>query len=119
MSCRTAGKVSPQEGWPRRQQRVESRGWRQVGVVLGEGGAGWRVQCPLVSSREDFYRLVSGLTVTKGLRGAQATFEVYTEPWAQDPSQVTRKKTVVDLETDILFLMPTEIALAQHRANAK
>ncbi|KAI6049969.1 bile salt-activated lipase isoform X1 [Marmota monax] len=70
-------------------------------------------------TEEDFYRLVSGLTVTKGLRGAQATFDIYTESWAQDPSQVTRKKTVVDLETDILFLMPTEIALAQHRAKAK
>uniref|UniRef100_A0A8D2DGE0 Carboxyl ester lipase n=1 Tax=Sciurus vulgaris TaxID=55149 RepID=A0A8D2DGE0_SCIVU len=91
------------------ERRGRCRAWgAQVpgaGVVLGEGG--------------DFYRLVSGLTVTKGLRGAQATFNVYTEPWAQDSSQETRKKTVVDLETDILFLMPTEIALAQHRANAR
>lgn len=92
---------------------------RQAGVVLGEGGARRRVQCLFIPFREDFYRLVSGLTVTKGLRGAQATFDVYTEPWAQDSSQETRKKTVVDLETDILFLMPTEIALAQHRANAR
>nr|XP_021529780.1 LOW QUALITY PROTEIN: bile salt-activated lipase [Aotus nancymaae] len=70
-------------------------------------------------TEEDFFRLVSGLTITKGLRGAKTTFDIYTESWAQDPSQENKKKTVVDLETDILFLVPTEIALAQHRANAK
>uniref|UniRef100_A0A8C2VH76 Carboxylic ester hydrolase n=1 Tax=Chinchilla lanigera TaxID=34839 RepID=A0A8C2VH76_CHILA len=70
-------------------------------------------------TEEDFHWLVSGLTTTKGLDGARAAFDIYTESWAQDPSQETKKKTVVDLETDILFLMPTEIALAQHRANAK
>nr|2BCE_A Chain A, CHOLESTEROL ESTERASE [Bos taurus] len=70
-------------------------------------------------TEEDFYKLVSGLTVTKGLRGAQATYEVYTEPWAQDSSQETRKKTMVDLETDILFLIPTKIAVAQHKSHAK
>lgn len=69
--------------------------------------------------REDFYRLVSGYTVSKGLKGAQTTFDIYTESWALDPSQETKKKTVVDLETDILFLIPTEMALAQHRAHAK
>ncbi|KAM4876489.1 bile salt-activated lipase [Thomomys bottae] len=68
---------------------------------------------------EDFYRLVSGLTVTKGQRGATDTFDIYTESWTQDPSQETKKKTVVDLETDILFLVPTEVALAQHKINAK
>ena len=57
--------------------------------------------------------------MTKGLRGANATYEVYTEPWAQDSSQETRKKTMVDLETDILFLIPTKIAVAQHKSHAK
>ncbi|XP_008562052.1 PREDICTED: bile salt-activated lipase [Galeopterus variegatus] len=72
-----------------------------------------------VVTEEDFYKLVKGLTITKGLRGANATFDVYTKPWAQDPSEEKKKKTVVDFETDVLFLVPTEIALAQHRANAK
>ncbi|XP_058380384.1 bile salt-activated lipase [Diceros bicornis minor] len=72
-----------------------------------------------VITEEDFYKLVSGLTMTKGLRGANATFDVYTKPWALDASQETKKKTVVDFETDILFLVPTEMALAQHRANAE
>lgn len=69
--------------------------------------------------REDFYRLVSGHTVAKGLKGAQATFDIYTESWAQDPSQENMKKTVVAFETDVLFLIPTEIALVQHKAHAK
>nr|P07882.2 RecName: Full=Bile salt-activated lipase; Short=BAL; AltName: Full=Bile salt-stimulated lipase; Short=BSSL; AltName: Full=Carboxyl ester lipase; AltName: Full=Cholesterol esterase; AltName: Full=Pancreatic lysophospholipase; AltName: Full=Sterol esterase; Flags: Precursor [Rattus norvegicus]CAA34189.1 cholesterol esterase preprotein (AA -20 to 592) [Rattus norvegicus] len=70
-------------------------------------------------TEEDFYRLVSGHTVAKGLKGTQATFDIYTESWAQDPSQENMKKTVVAFETDILFLIPTEMALAQHRAHAK
>lgn len=89
-------------------------------VSTGQGGyAQGECQCLLGPRREDFYKLVSGLTMTKGLRGAKTTFDVYTESWAQDPSQENKKKTVVDFETDILFLVPTEIALAQHRANAK
>ncbi|XP_074066913.1 general transcription factor 3C polypeptide 5 isoform X1 [Macrotis lagotis] len=68
---------------------------------------------------EDFYKLISGLTTEKGLSGANATFDFYTELWKRDSSQETKKKTVVDLETDILFLVPTEFALAQHKVNAK
>uniref|UniRef100_A0A8C3W198 Carboxylic ester hydrolase n=1 Tax=Catagonus wagneri TaxID=51154 RepID=A0A8C3W198_9CETA len=70
-------------------------------------------------TEEDFYKLVSGFTAIKGPRGANTTFDVYTESWAQDSSQETKKKTVVALETDVMFLMPTEMAVAQHRANAK
>ncbi|XP_045431135.1 bile salt-activated lipase isoform X3 [Pipistrellus kuhlii] len=68
---------------------------------------------------EDFFNLVRGLTFAKGPRGANATFDLYTESWAQDSSEETKKKTVVDFETDILFLMPTKMAVAQHKANAK
>uniref|UniRef100_G1Q033 Bile salt-activated lipase n=1 Tax=Myotis lucifugus TaxID=59463 RepID=G1Q033_MYOLU len=68
---------------------------------------------------EDFFKLVSGLTFAKGPRGANATFDLYTAPWAEDSSQEAKKKTVVDFETDVLFLMPTKMAVAQHRANAK
>ncbi|XP_059514384.1 bile salt-activated lipase isoform X2 [Myotis daubentonii] len=70
-------------------------------------------------TEEDFFKLVSGLTFAKGPRGANTTFELYTASWAQDSSQEAKKKTVVDFETDILFLMPTKMAVAQHRANAK
>lgn len=82
-------------------------------------GPGWRVQCRLGPCSEDFFKLVSGLTITKGARGAKDTFDIYTAPWAEDSSQEAKKKTVVEFETDVLFLMPTKKTLAQHRANAK
>ncbi|KAM6169466.1 bile salt-activated lipase-like [Rhynchocyon petersi] len=68
---------------------------------------------------EDFYKLVSGLTYNKGPNGAQTTFDFYTESWKKDSSQVMRKKTVVDFETDVLFLAPTKAAVAMHKTNAK
>lgn len=70
-------------------------------------------------TEEDFYKLVRGYTISKGLKGAQSTYNIYTESWAQDPSQENKKKTVVAFETDTLFLIPTEMALVQHKANAK
>uniref|UniRef100_A0A671F8H6 Carboxylic ester hydrolase n=1 Tax=Rhinolophus ferrumequinum TaxID=59479 RepID=A0A671F8H6_RHIFE len=70
-------------------------------------------------TEEEFFKLVSGLTITKGIKGAKSTFDIYTAPWAKDSSQEAKKKTVVDFETDVLFLVPTQITLAQHRANAK
>lgn len=76
-------------------------------------------QVPACPCREDFYKLVSQVTMAKGPRGANATFDFYTASWAQDSSQEAKKKTVVDLETDINFLMPTKMAVAQHRASAK
>lgn len=95
------------------------RGSAPRGGPSAAPGTGRRVHGWLGPCSEDFFKLVRGLTITKGLRGANATFDFYTAPWAKDSSQEVRKKTVVDLETDILFLMSTKIALAQHRANAK
>lgn len=73
----------------------------------------------MVPPSEDFYKLVRGFTVTKGTAGAEAVYNAYTESWAQDSSQENKKRTVVDIETDILFLIPTEVALAQHRSHAR
>ncbi|XP_014390915.1 PREDICTED: bile salt-activated lipase-like [Myotis brandtii] len=73
----------------------------------------------LTVTGEDFFKLVSQVTIAKGPRGANATFDFYTASWAEDSSQEAKKKTVVDFETDVLFLMPTKMAVAQHRANAK
>lgn len=91
-------------------------GW---GADSPPAGPGWRAQCRLSPCSEDFFKLVSGFTISKGEKGASTTFDFYTKPWTQDVSQETKKKTVVAFETDVLFLMPTEITLAQHRANAK
>lgn len=93
-----------------------------VGVSTGSHAPVHTMAVQHISSfprREDLYRLISGHTVAKGLKGAQATFDIYTKSWAEDSSQENMKKTVVAFETDILFLIPTEMALAQHRAHAK
>ncbi|XP_070286474.1 bile salt-activated lipase-like [Myotis yumanensis] len=73
----------------------------------------------LTITGKDFYKFVSWITSAKGPRGANATFDFYTAPWAEDSSQEAKRKTVVDFATDYLFLMPTKIEVAQHRANAK
>ncbi|XP_006894493.1 PREDICTED: bile salt-activated lipase-like [Elephantulus edwardii] len=70
-------------------------------------------------TEEDFYKLVRKFTVTKGLLGANTTFDIYTESWTNHSSQENKKKTVVDFETDIFFLIPNKMAVAQHRLNAK
>ncbi|XP_006894494.1 PREDICTED: bile salt-activated lipase-like [Elephantulus edwardii] len=70
-------------------------------------------------TEEDFYNLVRKFTITKGLPGAKGTFDIYTESWNDHPSQETKKKTVVDFETDLSFLIPNKMAVAQHRLNAK
>uniref|UniRef100_A0A673VTL5 Carboxylesterase type B domain-containing protein n=1 Tax=Suricata suricatta TaxID=37032 RepID=A0A673VTL5_SURSU len=112
--CPVQGRLWPSAGGP-----GEGAGcWAQCWGTGVQGAQCW-VQCRHGSCREDFYKLVSGLTITKGPRGANTTFDLYAEPWALDAPQETKKKTVVDFETDILFLVPTRIALAQHRANAK
>lgn len=122
---REGGRESTGEGASLEEEGIEwGIGSEEVSTSRGEYAhtlllAQAECQCLLDSPREDFYKLVSEFTFTKGLRGAKTTFDVYTESWAQDPSQENKKKTVVDFETDVLFLVPTEIAIAQHRANAK
>nr|KAF6314297.1 carboxyl ester lipase [Myotis myotis] len=68
---------------------------------------------------KDFYKVVRWITIAKGPRGANATFDFYTASWANDSSQLAKRKTVVDFATDYFFLMPAKIDVAQHRANAK
>ncbi|XP_029467137.1 bile salt-activated lipase [Rhinatrema bivittatum] len=70
-------------------------------------------------SPDDVYKLVAGLTLQKGVEGANATYSIYTQDWGGSPDQETMKKTVVDLETDYIFLVPTQLALAQHQQNAR
>lgn len=55
----------------------------------------------------------------KGARGANSTYALYTQVWGQNPDQETMKRTVVDLETDYIFLIPTQRALNLHYQNAK
>lgn len=62
---------------------------------------------------------MQGLTLQKGVQAANAAFSLYSQLWNDKPDQEVMKRTVVDLETDYLFLSPTQQALALHNANAR
>ncbi|XP_070586335.1 bile salt-activated lipase-like [Erythrolamprus reginae] len=75
---------------------------------------------PLVSiTPQNVYRLIQGLTVEKGAPGADVACALYTQVWSNTEDQEVMKRTVVDLETDYMFLVPTQQALQLHQANAK
>lgn len=68
---------------------------------------------------DEVYDLIKGLTVDRGEAGANATYNIYTQSWGDKPSQEVVKKTVVELMTDYIFLIPTQLALDLHLQNAK
>ncbi|KAM4696057.1 bile salt-activated lipase-like [Rhinophrynus dorsalis] len=70
-------------------------------------------------SADDVQKLVQGLTLSKGLSGMEMAYNLYTSNWGPNPEQENMKKTVIDLETDYIFLVPTQEALAHHYQNAK
>ncbi|XP_063000666.1 bile salt-activated lipase [Elgaria multicarinata webbii] len=75
---------------------------------------------PLVKiTPEEVYQVAEGLSVVKGPAGARAVFSLYSQVWSTDPSQEVMKRTVVDMETDYIFLVPTQQALQLHYQNAK
>ncbi|NP_001013015.1 bile salt-activated lipase precursor [Gallus gallus] len=67
----------------------------------------------------DVYNLVKGLTADRGERGANLTYDLYTELWGDNPEQQVMKRTVVDLATDYIFLIPTQWTLNLHHKNAR
>ncbi|KAM6117734.1 bile salt-activated lipase-like isoform 3-T9 [Phoenicopterus ruber ruber] len=68
---------------------------------------------------DEVYNLVKGLTMDRGELGANATYTLYTQAWGDNPDQEVMKKTVVDLATDYIFLVPTQWALNLHLQNAR
>lgn len=64
-------------------------------------------------------RLLASYTKEKGKAGLDHAFSTYTSNWGSNPSQETIKRTVVDIGTDYIFLVPTQTALYLHAANAK
>ncbi|XP_075573250.1 bile salt-activated lipase [Pelecanus crispus] len=75
---------------------------------------------PLVKiTADEVYHLVKGLTVDRGEAGANATYNIYTQAWGDNPNQEVMKKTVVELITDYIFLIPTQWALSLHAQNAR
>ncbi|KAH0626732.1 hypothetical protein JD844_001870 [Phrynosoma platyrhinos] len=75
---------------------------------------------PLVKiTAEEVYNIVRGLTLEKGVEGAKQAFSLYTQMWTDNVNQEVMKRTVIDLETDYVFLIPTQQTLALHSLNAK
>ncbi|NXI71264.1 CEL lipase, partial [Anseranas semipalmata] len=75
---------------------------------------------PLVKiTASEVYDLVKGLTVDRGEKGANLTYNLYTQLWGSNPDQEVMKRTVVDLATDYIFLIPTQWTLNMHLQNAR
>ncbi|KAK2838216.1 hypothetical protein Q5P01_015428 [Channa striata] len=62
--------------------------------------------------------LLAGLTKEKGNAAIESAYSVYTSHWGQAPEQDVVKKTVAEIETDFLFLVPTQTALQLHASNS-
>ncbi|XP_072227674.1 bile salt-activated lipase-like isoform X2 [Leuresthes tenuis] len=67
---------------------------------------------------EDLQRLLASFTKEKGKLGYENAYSTYTSDWSSNPSRETIKKTVVAIETDFIFLIPTQTALYLHAAHS-
>ncbi|KAG7263668.1 hypothetical protein CRUP_005207 [Coryphaenoides rupestris] len=77
------------------------------------------INSPLVAtSVEDMRALLGAYTKDKGKAGQDTAFSQYTSDWGNGPSQETVKRTVVDIGTDYIFLVPSQAALYLHASNA-
>ncbi|XP_041826124.1 carboxyl ester lipase, tandem duplicate 2 [Melanotaenia boesemani] len=70
------------------------------------------------TSIEDVKRLLGALTQEKGSLGLDNAYSTYSLDWGSSPSRETIKKTVVAIETDYIFLIPTQAALYLHSDHA-
>ncbi|XP_051794541.1 bile salt-activated lipase-like isoform X1 [Acanthochromis polyacanthus] len=66
----------------------------------------------------DVKRLLVSYTKDKGAAGSENAYFTYTSTWETNPSQKTIKKTVAEIGTDYIFLVPTQAALYLHAAKA-
>nr|XP_054586311.1 bile salt-activated lipase [Nothobranchius furzeri] len=69
------------------------------------------------TTEEQVKGLLGGLTKEKGNAAVASAFSVYSVHWGSVPQPDVVKKTVADIETDFLFLVPTQIALQLHANN--
>ncbi|XP_013878249.1 bile salt-activated lipase isoform X2 [Austrofundulus limnaeus] len=83
------------------------------------------VDVPSINSKkanttaEQVKGLLTGLTKEKGDAAVPSAFSVYSVHWGLAPDPAIVKKTVADIETDFLFLVPTQIALQLHANNSR
>ncbi|XP_059214427.1 bile salt-activated lipase-like [Centropristis striata] len=77
------------------------------------------INSPLVTTDiQDVRRLLAAYTKEKGKLGVDNAYSTYTSTWGSNPSKETVKKTVVEIGTDYIFLVPTQAALYLHAAKA-
>lgn len=69
--------------------------------------------------RSQVRSLLAGLTKEKGSAAIDSAYSAYTYNWGSHPDQAVVKKTVADIETDFLFLVPTQIALQLHANHSR
>ena len=69
--------------------------------------------------REDVKTLLGALIKEKGQAAVDSAFNQYSMNWDNSPSRESIKRAVVEIETDYIFLVPTQVALYLHAANAK
>ncbi|RVE65407.1 hypothetical protein OJAV_G00116210 [Oryzias javanicus] len=67
---------------------------------------------------DDVKRLLAALTKEKGQLGLENAFSTYSSDWGSNPSKQKVKQTVVAIETDYIFLIPTQTALYLHAEKA-
>uniref|UniRef100_A0A8C7DMB2 Carboxylic ester hydrolase n=1 Tax=Oncorhynchus kisutch TaxID=8019 RepID=A0A8C7DMB2_ONCKI len=77
------------------------------------------VNQPLATLPLSDVKLLLGSLTKKGEASINSAFAEYTADWGDKPSQETIKKTVVMIETDYVFLVPTQAALYLHASNAQ
>ncbi|KAI4797658.1 hypothetical protein KUCAC02_024950 [Chaenocephalus aceratus] len=67
---------------------------------------------------EEVEKLLAAFTKDKGDDALQAALSLYNSTWEPTPSQESIKTTLVDIETDFIFLASTQAALKLHADNA-
>ncbi|XP_071390192.1 bile salt-activated lipase-like [Centroberyx affinis] len=76
---------------------------------------------PLVDTPvDDLKALLGAYTKGKGQAALDSAFNQYSSSWGgSKPSKEKIKRTIVEIGTDYIFLVPTQAALYLHAANAK
>ncbi|XP_041916235.1 bile salt-activated lipase-like [Alosa sapidissima] len=67
---------------------------------------------------EDLKTLIAALTKEKGQQAADLAYNEYTSTWGSKPSKEEVKRAIVEVETDYIFLIPTQAALYLHNSVA-
>ncbi|XP_070845033.1 bile salt-activated lipase-like [Chaetodon trifascialis] len=68
---------------------------------------------------EDVRRILAAFTKEMGTASLDSAYSAYTSNYGPNPSRETIKKTIVEIETDIIFLVPAQVALYLHSGNAR